>query len=260
MITVSFANQKGGVGKTSACASAASILSSRGYRVLAVDLDAQGNLTDAFGIDVDDMPTVYEVLHGKQTADKVVVHVADGVDVLPCDLSFAGIDMELAAAVGRERRLASALSLVANDYDVCLLDCPPTLGLVVNMALSASDYVVIPCQSSFLSAKGMQSLLEAIEVVRFQINPGLEVAGALFTFYDARTRIAGEIDELAKAFADSKGMRVFDARIRKAVAAEDSYTNGKPIPEVAPKAKITADYEAFADELIDVCRLSKEAM
>lgn len=255
MITISFANQKGGVGKTSSCAAAASLLAERGYRVLAVDLDAQGNLTDAFGISTDEAPTAYEVLRGQRAADDVIVRAADGVDVLPCDLSFAGIDMELASAVGRERRLATALAPVRDAYDVCLVDCPPTLGLVVNMALSASDYVVVPCHSSFLSAKGMQSLMMAIQVVKSEINPGLEVAGLLFTLYDPRTVIAKEFGKLAESLSEAYSVPVFDARIRKAVVVEDQYALGKPLPEVAPKANVTWDYRKFATELERACSL-----
>ena len=249
MITISFCNQKGGVAKTTSATETAAILASRGKRVLAVDMDPQGNLSDVFGADLEGRDSVYELLRGDAALEDVIMPLA-GIDVIPAEITLAMLEPELAGvALGRERRLRRALGACADAYDFCIIDCPPSLGLLVTMALTASDLVVIPTASTKFAAKGIMQLSDTIGMVREYANPGLRIAGVLFCMYSARQCNDRMMLEAAQMIAASLGTRVFSSRIRRAVEMEDAHNECTTLGERNPSAKPSEDYAAFVSEL-----------
>lgn len=250
MRTISFCNQKGGVGKTTSAAEIAGLLATRGNRVLAVDMDPQGNLSDVFGANLEGRDSVYELLRGEASFRDVLM-ARDGVDLLPAEITLAMLEPELAGvSLGREQRLREYLSNHSNEYDFCIIDCPPSLGLLVTMALTASDYVVIPTTASLFASKGIAQLASTIQMVQTYSNPGLKIAGVLFGKHHAEQRNARMIREVAEIMAANLGTILFETCIREAVEVEDAHNEAQTICERNPKANPAVDYEAFCAELL----------
>lgn len=190
--TVAVANQKGGVAKTTTVAALAASLAERGYRTLAVDIDPQGSLTYSLGFEPDDIePTVHDVLVGRVELQDTIVSVDDeGFDLVPANIDLAGAEAYLLGRTAREYVLREAIEPVRADYQVILLDCPPSLGVLTINALTASEHVLIPMQAETLSHRGVGQLLETIDDIRRLTNRDLKVVGLLPTMYDGRTRHA----------------------------------------------------------------------
>jgi chromosome partitioning protein len=186
--TLAVANQKGGVAKTTTVVSLGAAFAEQGLRVLLVDLDAQACLTFSLGVDPDDLrPTLYDVLLGRAEAADAVLPAGDGVDVLPATIDLAAAEAELVPLPDREFALAHRLRAIAGDYDIVLLDCSPSLGVLTLNALAAADEVVIPLQCEMLSHRGVGQLLDTVADVQRILNPTLHVRGILPTMFDART-------------------------------------------------------------------------
>lgn len=251
MKTISFCNQKGGVGKTTSAAEIAGLLAVRGNRVLAVDMDPQGNLSDVFGANLEGRDSVYELLRGDASFQDVLL-TCGNVDLLPAEITLAMLEPELAGvALGREQRLREYLSKHSNEYDFCIIDCPPSLGLLVTMALTASDYVVIPTTASLFASKGIAQLASTIQMVQTYSNPGLKIAGVLFGKHHAEQRNARMIREVAEIMAANLGTMLFETCIREAVEVEDAHNAAQTICMRNPKANPAVDYEAFCAELLE---------
>ena len=251
MRTISFCNQKGGVGKTTSAAEIAGLLAARGNRVLAVDMDPQGNLSDVFGANLEGRDSVYELLRGDASFRDVLMACGD-VDLLPAEITLAMLEPELAGvSLGREQRLHEYLSNHSNEYDFCIIDCPPSLGLLVTMALTASDYVVIPTTASLFASKGIAQLASTIRMVQTYSNPSLKIAGVLFGKHHAEQRNARMIREVAEIMAVNLGTSLFETCIREAVEVEDAHNEAQTICERNPKANPAVDYEAFCAELLE---------
>ncbi|HET9655796.1 MAG TPA: ParA family protein [Kineosporiaceae bacterium] len=186
--TLAVANQKGGVAKTTTVVSLGTAFAEQGLRVLLVDLDAQSCLTFSLGLDPEELrPGVHEVILGLAEAADAVLPAGDGLDVLPATIDLAGAEAELMPRPDREFALAEGLGPVLGDYDVVLLDCSPSLGILTLNALAAADEVIIPLQCEMLSHRGVGQLLDTISDVRRILNPRLRVRGILPTMFDART-------------------------------------------------------------------------
>jgi chromosome partitioning protein len=190
--TLAVANQKGGVAKTTTVAALAAALAERGYRTLAVDIDPQGSLTYSLGFEPDDIePTVHDVLVGRvELQDTIVAVDEEGFDLVPANIDLAGAEAYLLGRTAREYVLREAIEPVRGDYQVILLDCPPSLGVLTINALTASEHVLIPMQAETLSHRGVGQLLETIDDIRRLTNRDLKVVGLLPTMYDGRTRHA----------------------------------------------------------------------
>ena len=251
MKTISFCNQKGGVGKTTSAAEIAGLLAVRGNRVLAVDMDPQGNLSDVFGANLEGRYSVYELLRGDASFQDVLL-TCGNVDLLPAEITLAMLEPELAGvALGREQRLREYLSKHSNEYDFCIIDCPPSLGLLVTMALTASDYVVIPTTASLFASKGIAQLASTIQMVQTYSNSSLKIAGVLFGKHHAEQRNARMIREVAEIMAANLGTMLFETCIREAVEVEDAHNAAQTICARNPKANPAVDYEAFCAELLE---------
>ena len=248
MRVVAFANQKGGVGKTTSAVNTSVIFANAGHRILLVDLDPQGNSTSSLGVGKDDLDlTTYDVLvDGEAVADAAVRGVRPNLDLLASTPVLAGAEVELVAIPRRERRLAEALERVASDYDLAIIDCPPSLGLLTVNALTAADSVVIPIQCEFLALEGVSQLITTIDLVKRQLNTDLDLLGVLMTMYDGRTRLSSHVvAEVRRHF----GERMFDSIVPRSVRLAEAPSYGQSITEYDAASRGGAAYLAFATEL-----------
>jgi chromosome partitioning protein len=244
---VTFVNQKGGVGKTTTAVSLASALARHGQDVLLVDLDPQANSTSALGIDGRQLKGVYDaLLDDTPIADCIVPVPEEQISLVPANRELSGAEVELVPVMARERRLANALHPLRDSYDWILIDCPPGLGLLTINALTASDHVVIPVQCEYMALEGLSRLVETLDLVRRNLNPGLSVLGVALTMFDARTRLAQQVvEEVRRHFPQT-----FTTIIPRSVRLSEAPSHGQSIFRYDPGGRAAAAYEALAGELL----------
>ena len=242
-----FASQKGGVGKTTSCVNLGAALGARGHRVVVVDLDPQANATTALGRDASAVQgSAYDLLLSQASADDVVLSTGvERLDLVPSSLDLAGAEIELAGAPDRERRLARALAGVAG-YDLVLVDCPPSLGLLTVNALVAADDVIVPVQCEFYALEAVARLMSTAERVRAALNPNLRVGGFLLTMYDFRTRLSAQVaDEVRRHF----GAAVFEVTVPRNVRLSEAPSYGRPAVTLDPGSRGARAYRLLAEEV-----------
>lgn len=247
--TIAFANQKGGVAKTTSVASVGAALLESGQRVLLVDMDPQGSLTFSLGIDPEDLHVaIAEVLLGKNPVTEAIVVTDEGLHLVPSTMSLAAAEENLVSMTGREQRLRVSLANVADEYDWILIDCPPALGVLTVGALSAADEVIIPLQAETLSHRGVGQLLDTIHDVRQFINPDLVIRGVLATMYDGRTSHARTV---LAAIEETYELPVLDPPIPKTIRFAEAPAIGKTILSTAGRHKGAEAYREIAKSLIE---------
>ncbi|HVW81808.1 MAG TPA: AAA family ATPase [Mycobacteriales bacterium] len=245
--TYAVANQKGGVAKTTTVASVAAALSELDQRVLVVDLDPQACLTFSLGLDPDTLElSVHDVLLGRVSARMVLQHTAEGPDLLPATIDLAGCEAQLLTKTGREHTLREALDDLHDSYDVILLDCAPTLGVLTINALTAADSVIVPLQCETLSHRGVGQLLDTVNDVQRLTNPALTVMGVLPTLFDARTVHSRAV--LADV-ATRYGLDVLEPAIPRSVRFAEAPAAGKTIMQAGRKTAGALAYRALARRL-----------
>ena len=246
---IAVTNQKGGVGKTTTSVNRAASLAETGRRVLLIDLDAQGNATMGSGINKHAVDlTGYDLLMGHADIRKVIVRAdAAGYDLLPGNADLTAAEVELMSTDNREQRLRAALGQVLNNYDLIVIDCPPSLNMLTVNALAAADGVLIPIQCEYYALEGLSALLQTIEQVRAAVNPELQIEGLLRTMYDARNRLATEVSvQLHEHF----GSKVYRTIIPRNVRLAEAPSHGLPVLRYDKASRGASAYLALAGEFI----------
>jgi len=248
--------QKGGTGKTTTCENLGIGLAREGKRVLLIDTDPQGSLTIALGHSrPDDLPVTLTDLMAKVMQDQPlspkegILQHEEGVELVPANITLSGLEVSLVNAMSRETVLKQYLETVKDRYDFILLDCMPSLGMLTVNALAASDQVLIPVQANYLSAKGLEQLLQTVNKVKRQINPKLRIEGILLTMVDYRTNFAKEISTLIR---DTYGgrLKVYDADIPRSVRAAEISAEGVSIFKHDPGGKVAEAYRSLTKEVM----------
>lgn len=256
MKTIAIVNQKGGVGKTVTAVNLAIGLAKEGKKVVAIDLDAQGSLTVSLGYNEQDkMETTVSTLLEKIIADKPItanegiLHHEEGIDLLPANIELSAMEVTLVNTMSREMVLQEYLKIIANDYDVAVIDCSPSLGMLTINALTCADEVIIPVQPQYLSIKGMEQLFRTIGKVRKQLNPNLKIGGILITMVDMRTNYAKDIIGLLHESYGQK-INIFESIIPLSVRAAEISAEGKSIYQHDPNGKVANAYKGLVKEVV----------
>jgi chromosome partitioning protein len=253
--TIALANQKGGVGKTTTAINTAVLLARRGFRILLIDIDPQGNTTSSLGVEKRTLQaTTYDVLVDQMPIARAVVASArPNLDLLAATPALAGAEVELVELDERERRLATALAGAGGRYDLVVIDCPPSLGLLTVNALTAARYVMVPIQCEFLALEGLGQLISTIDLVKRQLNPPLDVLGVLMTMYDARTRLSAHVVEEVRRYFPQ---RIFGTIVPRSIRLAEAPSYGQAIAEYDAESRGAQAYRSVVDELLERLRLT----
>ena len=255
---IGIVNQKGGTGKTTSCVNLGVDLTGEGKRVLLVDCDPQASLTISLGNPQPDtlhvtLADLMELALNNEAVNtgSAVLHHEEGVDIIPANISLAGMEVSLVNAMSRETTLKRVLASCSKDYDTVLLDCSPSLGMMTINALAASDRLIIPVQAQYLSVNGVEQLLNTVVRVKRNINHKLKIDGVLLTMVDSRTSNGREISALLRETYGSR-IRVFDAEIPRSVRAAEISAEGKSIFAHDPGGKVAQAYHALTKEVLQI--------
>ena len=246
---IAVANQKGGVGKTTTAINLSSCLAAKGQKVLAVDMDPQGNMTSGLSVDKDEVEyTVYDLIIGEADIEQVLQkNVFDNLDVLPTNIDLSGAEIELIDAENKEYILQDEIFKIKDNYDFIIIDCPPSLSMLTINAMTTADTVLVPIQCEYYALEGLSQLMKTIELVKSRLNERLEMEGVVFTMYDARTNLSLQVVENVK---DNLNQTIYKTIIPRNIRLAEAPSHGLPINFYDPKSTGAESYMLLADEVI----------
>lgn len=247
---IAVANQKGGVGKSTTSINLASCLAAKGQRVLAIDMDPQGNSTSGFGIDKNAQEfTVYELLIGQcDIYDVILKGIFDNLDVIPSNVDLSGSEIELIGIDRKEYILKDNIDKVRDQYDFVIIDCPPSLSMLTINAMTTADTVLVPIQCEYYALEGLSQLIYTISLVKERLNPTLDIEGVVFTMYDARTNLSLQVVENVKGHLKEN---IYKTIIPRNVRLAEAPSHGLPINFYDPRSAGAEAYDLLADEVIE---------
>jgi len=252
MRTLAIANQKGGCGKTTTAVNLAAAYAEKGYSVLVVDLDPQGHATLGFGRDPETFDkTIYHAItnHNVSARDVIVATEVERLDLAPSNILLSGAEIELADVLGRELVLGEQLRALGDRYQICVIDCPPSVGLLTLNALVASTDVIVPVQVHYYAVEGLKQLLETANIIRVHFHPCyVRILGLLLTFVEDRTLFSRQIQQQIREYF---GELVFNTVIHRAVRLAEAPSAGEPALRYAPASRGADEYRALTDEIIN---------
>jgi len=246
---IAFANQKGGVGKTTSCINVATYMALMNKRVMILDLDPQGNATSAVGINKGkDLKTIYDLIDGESAYDEVIQPtIVENLFIIPSTVDLAGAEVELIQIPQREKVIKRILDEIKDSYDFILIDCPPSLGLITVNALTASDSIIIPIQCEFFALEGLTQLMNTIRLIKYHLNPDLDVEGVVMTMKDKRYNLTNQVsNEIIKFF----NKKVYLTTIPRNIRLAEAPSHGLPVALYDANSKGAEAYLSLAEEIM----------
>lgn len=246
---IAIANQKGGVGKTTTSINLSACLAEAGKKVLAIDMDPQGNMTSGLGIDKNNVDyTVYNLIIGEADIEKVICKEAlDNLDVLPANVDLSAAEIELIGVDNKEYIIRDEVEKVKNNYDYIIIDCPPSLSMLTINAMTTADTVLVPIQCEYYALEGLSQLIHTIDLVKERLNPKLEMEGVVFTMYDARTNLSLQVVENVK---ENLNKTIYKTIIPRNIRLAEAPSHGMPINLYDSKSAGAENYRLLAEEVI----------
>ena len=247
---IAIANQKGGVGKTTTAINLSSCLADKGQKVLAIDMDPQGNMTSGLGVDKDEVEnTVYDLIIGEaDIKDVIQENVMENLDVIPTNINLSAAEIELIGIDDKEYIVRNAVHKVKDNYDFIIIDCPPSLSMLTINAMTTADSVLVPIQCEYYALEGLSQLMHTVQLVKERLNPILEMEGVVFTMYDARTNLSLQVVENVK---DNLHQNIYKTIIPRNIRLAEAPSYGMPINKYDPKSAGSDAYMRLADEVIN---------